>query len=305
MRERGDILGREATQIPPSNAEVEQALRIASHSNPLTCRERLLEFFRWQASTSPTAPLHLASRLLHDSALEETNALARIREIAESIVLSGFVREDVARECVFHAQKDLGGSNPISVAPCLLSAGLATVAYHTLHPLLTAGAIVVTGLKIRAYRDASWARHEYTTGYLQEIFDTHEALSRGEMPTIHGSIRKHFNWERNERFRADGYVVARTLRLLEVPSSEIHTAFATTASVELNNQPLVNLLIEKLNGIHIQMTGCLAADYLASHSKGGKLAQVLDALNECYFTWEKRTARLNQLKMIELLEKTS
>jgi hypothetical protein len=96
-------------------------------------------------------------------------------------------------------------------------------------------------------------------------------------------------------------MIARTLRILEVPSAVIHEAYATTASVEIQDQPLVNLLVEKLDTIHLKVSGCLAADYLESHKSGGELAETLDALNECYFAWGRRSGRIHQNKMIELL----
>lgn len=303
LSERHTILQQERNQESTFEARAERAKALISKAGPVQCREQLLEFFRWQLETTPEAPLHTVSQLLHDITLKDRNALSKISDMAESIATSGFVDDKVASDALSNLHRNIRAQSPLSIAPSLISVALATAACHTLHPLLAMGSMVAAGCVIQAYRRAAWARQEYTIGYLEEVFDTHQALSRGEVPTIMGSLRSNFNWDRNERFRADGYMIARTLRLLEVPSSEIREAYAAMASDELENQPLIHLLLKRLDGINMKVSESLAADYRASHEKAGDLARVLDALNACYFTWGKRTARLYQKKMLELLTK--
>lgn len=301
IRERKNILKDELGGSSPTVAEIERAKARIQNLQPLRCRDRIVEFLRWQATSTPEAPLHLTSRIIDDRALEDDACLVRIPTIAESIVTSGCVKDDMAREILLHLHEDILANNPLSKGPSLLSMAFVAAAYHTMPPPIVVASMLASAFVIRSYKRATWARHEYTIGYLQEVFDTHTALSRGESPTIIRGLQTHYNWNRNERFRADGYMVARTLRLLEVPSAEIHTAYATTASVELENQPLVNLLVEKLDTIHLKVSDCLAADYLDSHRSGGELAKTLDVLNECYFAWGRHMGRLHQNKMIELL----
>lgn len=288
------------------SADIEELIQGAKaqiHSlEPLTCRDRLIQFFRWQASTTPEVPLHLATRIIDDRALENDNSISRISAIAENIVTCGFLPDDMVRDVLLHIHEDIQAKNPLSKLPALLSMACATAAFHTLPPPMVFASMLGSAFFIRAYQRASWARHEYTVGYLQEVFDTHTALSRGESPTIIRGLQTNYNWNRNERFRADGYIIARTLRVLDVPSAAIHEAYAATASVEIQDQPLVNLLVEKLDSIHLKVSDCLAAEYRDSHKNGGELAKTLDALNECYFAWGKRTGRVHQSKMMELLQ---
>ncbi len=302
MLERQQILKNELGESAGMDRNIEEAKACIQNLEPLTCRERIFQFFRWQATATPEVPLHLASRIIDDRALENEAPLSRINAIAESLVTSGFVQEHMAREVLVHLHEDILAKNPLSKGPAMLSMALTAAAYTFLPPPVVFASILASAFFMRAYQRASWARHEYTIGYLQEVFDTHTALSRGESPTIIRGLQTHYNWDRNERFRADGYMIARTLRILEVPSAVIHTAYATTASVELQDQPLVNLLEEKLNSIHLKVSGCLAAEYVDSHKSGGELAKTLDALNECYFAWGKRSGRIYQNKMIELLQ---
>ena len=300
--DRHKILRAGLVPDPPKIGELEQATLLIEGLGPFRCRDRLSEFFRWQATATPEAPLHRTSRIIDDRALEEESSLSRIPSIAKSLVTSGFVDATMAGEALSYLHEDIITKNPISKGSSLLSIGLAGAAYHLLPLPLALASMVAAAFVVRSYRTASWARHEYTIGYLQEVFDTHQALSRGEAPTIIGALQTHYTWEGNERFRADGYMIARTLRLLEVPSASIHEAYATTASVELPNQPLTNLLMEKLKAVNLNVSGCLAAEYFESHKTGSSLAKVLDALNECYFIWGRRFGLLYQNKMIELLQ---
>jgi hypothetical protein len=302
MLERERILQQEAQEEPISPSQVEHARSLIVALHPLQCREVLYTFFKWQAAVTPDAPLHTTGSLLHDKNLEYRDSVSILSEVAESLTTTGFVSEKVAREAIYRLHDDIIARNPISKAPSLLSMGIAATAWIALPPIMVLCASVAAGIALRAYRIASWARREYTAGYLQEVFDTHKALSQGEIPTIVGALRTHFNWNQNERFRADGYIIARTLRLLEVSSTQIQDAYATTATVELHNQPLMKLLEERLKANQLSLSGCLAAEYLKSYKQEGPLAQTLDALNECYFTWGKRSAHLYQRKMIEVLD---
>lgn len=302
MLERQRILNDELGASAELDQKIKEAKARIQNLEPLECRDRINQFFRWQAATTPEVPLHLASRIIDDRALENDASLSRINTIAESLVTSGFVQDEMAREVLVHLHEDILAKNPLSKGPALLSVAFVAASYNSLPPPVVLASMLGSAFLIRAYQRASWARHEYTIGYLQELFDTHTALSRGESPTIMRGLQTHYNWNRDERFRADGYIIARTLRLLEVPSAAIHTAYATTASVELQDQPLINLLVEKLDSIHLKVSECLAAEYLDSHKSCGELAKTLDALNECYFAWGRRTGRLHQNKMIELLQ---
>jgi hypothetical protein len=301
MLERQQIMRDELGGSAGMDRKIEEAKARIQNLEPLICRERIFQFVRWQATATPEVPLHLASRIIDDRALENDASLSRINAIAESLVTSGFVQDDMAREVLGHLHEDILAKNPLSKGPALLSMAFVAASYNAFPPPIVLASMLASAVLIRAYQSASWARHEYTMGYLQEVFDTHTALSRGESPTISRGLQTHYNWDRNERFRADGYMIARTLRILEVPSAVIHEAYATTASVEIQDQPLVNLLVEKLDTIHLKVSGCLAADYLESHKSGGELAETLDALNECYFAWARRSGRIHQNKMIELL----
>jgi hypothetical protein len=303
LSERRRILKEDGLAKAPTEAEVQKATSIAHTLDLLECRVRVVELLRWQATTMPEAPLHLLPQRLENRALSYSPPLSFIPELASRIVTSGFVGEDTARLCLLRLQHGLLARNPISQFLPLALLGATGVAYCTFHPVAAIGAALATTFALQAHGAATWARNEYSIGYLHETLDTHLALSRGENPTIAQGLAKHFNWERNERYRADGYMVARTLRILDVPSTAIHKAYATTASVDLKNQPLVNLLMNKLETINVTTSGCLAADYLEAKNNGGELANLLDALNSCYFLWGRRSARLSQHKMIELLTK--
>jgi len=301
IRDRHTAL-KKKDEIPlPTPEDVASTNELIRNLHPLECRDSIIKFFRWQSTTTPEAPLYYAERLVHNRAPANRTPLSILTEIAESIVASGFVTEKLTRETIHCMHDDIRNRNPISVTPSLLSMGLVAATASTVSPLAAAASGLAAGLFLRAYYRENWARQEYTAGYLQEIFDTHQALSRGETPTIKAALRSHFNWDKNERFRADGYMVARTLRILEVPSAVIHEAFAKTESVERPNQPLVHLLQEKLHEVKMNTSGCLAEDYLASEHSKSDLVLLLDSLNECYFAWGSRSGRRYQMKMIELL----
>lgn len=303
LSERRGILKEDGLGEAPTDIQVQKATAIAHRLNPLECRARIVELLRWQNSTTPEVPLHLLSQRIDGEVLNESRSLSFLPENASRIVSSGFVGEDMAKASLVDLQRDLVTSNPISRTSSVILLAVTGVAYCALHPLAAIGPAFATVLALQQYDAASWARREYSIGYLRETFDAYRALSRGESPTIAEGIAKHFKWERNERYRADGYMVARTLRILGVASAAIHEAYATTASVDFRDQPLVNLLLEKLETIGVSTSGCLAVDYLEAKGKGGDLAKVIDALNSCYFLWGKRSARLSQHKMIELLTK--
>lgn len=303
LRERQSILQRSGIGETPTEDQVQKATAIAHTLNPLECRDRVVAFLDWQTDTLPEAPLPLLSERLSDKVLNESPSLSFIPEMASRIITSGFVDEVTARASIFDMQREIEGLDRILRCRPLRLLAITGVAYCAVHPLAAIGPGLATALALLEYGASSWERREYSTGYVQETFDTYLALSRGESPTIAEGIARHFNWAGNERYRADGYTVARTLRILNVPSSQVLEAYKTTVSVDFENQPLVNLLIESLERIGFSTSGCLAADYLDAKRNGGDLANALDALNSCYFLWGKRSARRSQHKMIELLTK--
>ncbi len=303
LKKRQRILEQHGIGAAPTEEEIQKATERAHKLNALECRQRIVDFLRWQTSTTPELSLHLVSKRLDDKVLNESPSLSIIHEVASRIITSGFVGEETATASLFDFQQEIEAHDRISQCRPLALLAVTGVAYCAIHPLAAIGPALATAFALQAHGAASWARREYSIGYLHETFDTYRALSRGESPTIAEGIAKHFNWDRNERYRADGYMVARTLRILDVPSSEIHKAYETTASVDLKNQPLINLLVKRLETINVTTSGCLAADYRDATTNGGDLAKVLDALNSCYFLWGKRSARLSQHRMIELLTK--
>lgn len=302
LAERQAILKGERGLEALSKERINRATEAARSLPPIRGRELIHDFFKWQAKTTVAAPLHLSGRLLYDENPENVSSYRRIPLIAESIVTGGFLSDHLAQEVTYFMRQDLENRSPISRLPSIATFALAAGACCTLPTLVALGPVALAGLVSRDYMNVKWSRREYSIGYIREVFDTHQALSMGNTPTIRDGLQSHFTWNKGERFRADGYMIARTLRLLEVPSEQIHEAFAATASVELQNQPLINLLVENLAKFHLPVPACLAMDYLSARGNHGQLARVLDALQECFFTWGQRSKRLYQEKMIQLLE---
>ena len=302
LAERQAILKGERGLETLPKERIKQATEAAHSLPPSRGRELIHDFFKWQAKTTVAAPLHLSARLLYHENPENGSSYRRIPLIAESIVTGGFLSDHLAQEVTCFMREDLENRSPISSIPSIATFALAAGACCTLPTMVALGPVALAGLVSRNYMNVRWSRREYSIGYIREVLDTHQALSMGNTPTIIDGLQSHFRWNKGERFRADGYMIARTLRLLEVPSDQIHEAFATTASVELQNQPLINLLVENLAKFHLPMPACLAMDYLSARRNHGQLARVLDALQECFFTWGKRSKHLYQEKMVQLLE---
>jgi hypothetical protein len=302
LAERQGILKEESGLETLSKERINRATEAAYSLPPIRGRELIHDFFKWQAKTTVAAPLHLSARLLYHENPENVSSYRRIPLIAESIVTGGFLSADLAQEVTCFMREDLENRSPISRLPSIATFALAAGACCTLPTMVALGPVALAGLVSRDYMNVRWSRREYSIGYIREVLDTHQALSMGNTPTIIDGLQSHFRWTKGERFRADGYMIARTLRLLEVPSDQIHEAFATTASVELQNQPLINLLVENLAKFHLPVPECLAMDYLSARRNHGQLARVLDALQECFFTWGKRSKHLYQEKMVQLLE---
>lgn len=165
--------------------------------------------------------------------------------------------------------------------------------------------MVGVGAVYLGYQRSTWARKEYNIGYLQETLDADRALSRGEIPPLRETLTSHYQWEKGDRFRADGYMIARTLRVLGVPSSDIHNAFAKTASVEIVNQPLITLLAQTLESKGYEIPDCLAEEYLEPHEPDARLAQLIDEEHHSYFVSGLKIRHLHQDKMMEILEASS
>jgi hypothetical protein len=93
LKKRQRILEQHGIGAAHTEEEIQKATERAHKLNPLDCRERIVDFLRWQTSTRPELPLHLVSKPLDDKVLNERPSLSIIHEVASRIITSGFVGE--------------------------------------------------------------------------------------------------------------------------------------------------------------------------------------------------------------------
>jgi hypothetical protein len=173
-----------------------------------------------------------------------------------------------------------------------------------LSPCLAAVTTLATGIVVTRNISAALARSEYNKGYIDEVIEAERALEQGEAPSLQESISQLLDPARSStaaNLRAEGFLIARTLRLLEVPSLVIHEAFVLNRATDIPNQALFTLLKAKLKEQNFNLRGSIVEAYEASRGDPEGLAGTLNALQRCYFSWGNALRPEFQAKIHDLI----
>ena len=304
LADRRQAIRNGLTPSPVPREKIEYALDKADHISPLSLRESVQAFFTWDLHQHPTTPHLFPRKLTSDDTLCQVNSLERISHLAKHLLTTGHLPVQLNCEAAGFMLLDLSRRSPISIASPLIGGSVTTLATLVHSPYLAAATAIATGIAVAKSLSASTTRNKYNLGYLTEVVDTERSLEKGEVPTIEESLKQLVCIEpssETKHLRAEGFLMARALRLMEVPSKIIHEAFTLNTATDMSNQCLLLTLKAKLKEQHLDFSGSLVDDYEASRGTPEGLAATLSALQKCYFSWGNTMRHELQGKMHDLV----
>lgn len=304
IADRREALKHGATPQPISDNALEQALDKTTHVSHLSLREAVQAFFTWELRQHPSTPHLFARQLTSDDTLDQVNSLERIPLLAKHLIATGHLPQPLNQEAGEFMLLDLSKRSRIPLGSRLLGGGAVAYASMAISPYLAAATALATGVVFTSRLSAALTRRNYNLGYIADVIETEQALEQGATPTIDQSlaaILESHPSKGSTNPRAEGFLTARALRLLEVPSLVIHEAFAINTATAPSQQALFTLLKAKLKEQYIDLSGSIVEAYEASREQPEGLAATLNALQRCYFSWGNAIRPEFQRKIHELV----
>lgn len=138
--------------------------------------------------------------------------------------------------------------------------------------------------------------NEIAAGYLMENLDAFNAMFTGSVTDIGYTIHSLFADPKSPEnhgnlWRANGFVIARTLRVLGVSKEDIYEAVRDSITVEDPEDSLMQLLSSTLEGQSIKKPSSMLAPYVDGFAPGEDctdIYEVLSWMNYVHFSWAAR-----------------
>lgn len=249
----------------------------------------------FREATTYHTPLPRLELLYSASPNEPTEPLEITRANARSLLERGVFPADEVRE---HVQSlGLYLLDPqFDLLRTLLPAGVAVavVLTNNVAPWWGTVAVGAFGLLLcSGFATRMSVRNEYAAGYQLELLNAHEILDSGRLPLLGDTLNRLFNNEGDPKnygnlLRVEGFLAARTLRVLGHSQSKIFDIFRDSPSSHAQGDLLSRTLARTLNTHEIEAPNYLFPSFTTEKMAGVQdedLRSLIESMDQVHFEW--------------------
>jgi hypothetical protein len=259
------------------------------------CRQALSEMEPWQQAEaiaslykrirqqSPEYPLLGGEWLVKSLALSPTESTHRTREIAHSLLDTGFLSDTEASNTVRAMGSQLLGQPTERINPAMI-AGVCTTAAASALYLAPIGALTLTGTMIglaTLHHIRRGRIRAIVNGYLREVEHAHTMMRSGTTSSLDEMLGSLSQETKEQRTATEAFLLTRTLRVFGISSLAIHTALARSSSVTSYDAPIVRLLHKTLTREGLTPPETLYAAFQRAHH----LRPLIERLHNSLGAW--------------------
>jgi hypothetical protein len=287
------------TKIASATAKFEQL--DVTHQNEIFRRFFKPNVCKRAAWTMPSYPIFFSPEL---EMVKEAHA--KNMKIAQSLLTTGLLpQEDALRaaQAVGAAIPNYRGKATFIVAS-MMSAVVISSAFVA-PPWVTAVAVIGGFLFCRGFANRPNIHVEYAAGYVTETLDAFSRLQSGGLQSIKSTLDYYFNDPEfpdayQNGARADGFLIARTLRLLGHSNTEMLQAFQDPRTVNMPNNELVPTVSHALQEQELVLENPLVSAFMNSESPENEpVVALLETMNAAHFAWGARDKENLRLQLAE------